>query len=519
MIRPVSARFVPEAAAAVSERLRSFDSDPRTYVFGALVGGIEVVLMALNLDGNLRSIGWIVVAISVMAPTAGLTVIATLALFREPIGLGPLGFNATVIGACALGVTGRLMVLGLARRPTSFRPEFVAIAAFLGISAFQLLSIGTRLTDQRELFARRQFTEVAGGLLLVVLVGVAVSPRARSFLVAALVPGIIVAGLAAIASLSPALMSWLPIWGLLPSQDVSARGTGIFYNPNYLGQAMVIGVLILASARRLGLPSGLARRPWLGVIAPLLGLVASFSRGALLALVSGVVALYWGRGRRNFLIAVLAGILVVLVSYPVILGARHALTFGPDVALSEEAQQVSDRSRIAVLRAGVKLFIDSPLVGVGYGQFHYESPKYLKASPITYPHNNFLQILAEQGLVGLGAFMLVLLALFVALSRRGDAYAVVARAMLVAFAVGALFAEPLTSLQTTAIMWIVVGAALAPTEPDDPPGEPAEDWLATAPLNRWSATSAPASVPRLLAPYGSSASLLERPGSEPRPTP
>jgi len=510
---------MPEAAAVVSERLRSFDSDPRTYVVGAIVGGVELVLMALNLDGDLRVMGWIVVAMSIMAPTAGLTVIATLALFREPIGLGPLGFNATVIGACALGVTGRVMVHGLARRPTSFRPEFVAIAAFLGVSAFQLISIGTRLTDQRELFARRQFTEVAGGLLLVVLVGVAVSPRARSYLVAALVPGIVIAGIAAIASLSPALMSWLPIGGLLPTQDVSARGTGIFYNPNYLGQAMVIGVLVLANARRLQLPAGLGRRPWLGVPAPLLGVVVSFSRGALVALVSGVVALYWGRGRRIFLIAVLAGILVVLVSYPLLLTARHALTFGPDIALSEEAQQVSDRSRIAVLRAGVKLFVDSPLVGVGYGQFHFESPKYLKASAITYPHNNFLQILAEQGLVGFGAFLLVLLALLVALSRRGDAYAVVARAMLVAFGVGALFAEPLTSLQTTAIMWIVVGAALAPTEPEEPPGAPVEDWLPTARLDRWTPTASPTPMPRPLAPYGSRTSLLDRPGSEPRPTP
>jgi O-antigen ligase len=518
MIRPVSARFVPEAAAAVSERLRSFDSDPRTYVFGAFVGGIEIVLMALNLDGNLRSIGWIVVAISLAAPTAGLTVIATLALFREPIGLGPLGFHATVIGACALGVTGRLMVSGLARRVSSFRLEFVAIAAFLGLCAFQFVAIATKYTDDRELFARRQFTEVAGGLLLVVLVGAAVSRRARPFLIAALVPGILVAGITAIASLSPTVLALLPIGGLLPAEDISARGTGIFYNPNYLGQALVAGVLVLGSARVLRLPLGMSRRPWLGIVAPLLGIVASFSRGALLSLVTGVVALYWGRGRRVFLVAVLAGILVVLVSYPLLLGARHALTFGPDVVLSDQAQQVSDRSRIAVLRAGVKLFMSSPLVGVGYGQFHYESPKYLGASQITYPHNNYLEILAEQGLVGLGAFLLVLLTLFVALSRNGDAYAVVARAMLVAFAVGALFAEPMTSLQTTTITWVVVGAALALTEPDDSRGEPEEDWLPTTRLDRWP-TSAPAPVPRPLAPYGSRASLLERPGSEPRPTP
>jgi len=457
-------------------------------VLGGLVGGGMAVLMALNLDGSLRWIGWLVVLLGLVAPTAGLTVIATLALFREPAGLDPLGFNATVIGACALGVTGRVMLGSLAQRTSSIRPEFVAIAAYLGLSAFQYLMIATRISDERELFAKRQLTDVAGGMLLMILVGAAVSRRGRPFLLAAVVPAILIAGIAAVASFSPAVLGALPIGGLLPAEDISARGTGIFRNPNYLGQAMAIGVLLLANARRLELPLGLGRRPWLGIITPLAGLVASFSRGALLSFVGGVVALYAGRGRRVFIVAALVGVLAVAVGYPLLLAARHAIIFGPDVGLSGQAQEISDGARLGVLKAGLKLFLSSPLTGIGYGQFHYESPKFVGTSPITYPHNIYLEITAEQGLLGIAAFLLVLLALFVTLSLRGDAYAITARAALVAFMIGCVFAEPLTSLQTSAILWLVVGSALVRTEDaeGDLPG-PYDDRQ-TSVTERWAAT-------------------------------
>jgi len=80
------------------------------------------------------------------------------------------------------------------------------------------------------------------------------------------------------------------------------------------------------------------------------------------------------------------------------------------------------------------------------------------------------------------------LALFVTLSLRGDAYAITARAALVAFMIGCVFAEPLTSLQTSAILWLVVGSALVRTEDaeGDLPG-PYDDRQ-TSVTERWAAT-------------------------------
>jgi O-antigen ligase len=453
------------------ERIREFDNDRRTLLVGAVLGAMLAVLMAFGVDARLSVLARVIQVVAFFAPTAGLIVMAALAVFREPSGGGALGFNAAVMGACALGVLVRPLLEAFARRRITVRTEFVGVGMFRGLSVAQFLALTTRFPAEREQFARLQLTDVCVALLPIVLIPVVFSARTRRYLIAAMIPGLLVAAVTAIASLSPSVIAFLPVWGLLPSIDESARGTGIYSNPNYLGFAMALGAVLLARGERLGLD--IARWRSRVLVTPVLvAVLVSFSRGAFLALVGGIVALYTGRGRRVLAGALAVAGLVVLVGYPVLLGIRHELIFGPEIDASAAAQAVSDASRLAVHKAGLHLFLENPILGIGVGQFHYESPRFLKGSLITYSHDIYLQIAVEQGIVGFGAFLTMLAALVVALSRIGDDYAVTARAMLVVFAIGSLFAEPLTSPQSNLLLWIVVGAALVrprPNEASDPP--------------------------------------------------
>lgn len=84
-------------------------------------------------------------------------------------------------------------------------------------------------------------------------------------------------------------------------------------------------------------------------------------------------------------------------------------------------------SRIESWRAAVKIFSSSWLLGVGPGNFEIHLPRF--ASPqlgqlllasntkMTSPHNEFLQILCEQGVLGTVALAAVLVALFATLRR------------------------------------------------------------------------------------------------------
>jgi O-antigen ligase len=436
---------------------------------GAALGALLGILMAAGLDARLSVLAWVIVAVGLVAPSAGLTAIATLAVFREPAGVGGLGFNATLIGACALGALGRLTLDGLARRTIAIRPEFAGIGTFLGLTTFQFLSIVGRYANDRERYARMQLTDVSVALLLIILVAVVFSAQSRRYLVAAMIPGALLAAVAALASLNPALLAALPIAGLLPAEDLSARGTGIFSNPNYLGYAMALAFLLLARGRQLNLPGVNGRGSWVLATPVVLAVIVSFSRGALVALVGGIVALYTGRGRRVFVAAAAVGGVVALVGYPVIVGLRHALIFGSNVAASGPAQAASDASRLAVHSAGLQLFLRHPIQGIGVGQFHYESPQYLPGSAVTFPHDTYLQIAVEQGLLGIGAYVLMLVALGVGLSRMRDDYAVTARAMLLLFAIASLFAEPWTSPQSSVLLWVTIGAALVRPAPNEAP--------------------------------------------------
>jgi O-antigen ligase len=461
--------------AALGSRLAAFDRDPRVIGFGFLVGIAYAVLMATNIDHDHPGIARIAVAVALAAPTAGITIVATLAMFREPIGLNPLHFNASVIGAAALAVVARILLAGYARRRISIRPEFLAIGAYAGLTVFQFTWIAFDVAHPRGLWARTELTQVISGLLLILVIAVVFTPRTRLLLLAAMVPGVTVAGLVAIISISPAALASLPIAGWLPLQDISARGTGFFRNPNYLGQAMAMGLILVGRGRRMDLPGPLTRWSILLAVVVALGMIASFSRGALLAAAAGVVVLYLRRGRRAALIAGILGTVVVLIGYQLLLATRHVLTFGPAIAASAAAQAASDAARLAVYKAGILMFLHRPLFGIGYGQFHYESVKYLPSQSITFSNDVFLGVAVEQGIPGIIALVVMLGAMAYALWRSGDEVALTALSMLAVFAVGSLFAENLTSLQTSAVLWVAIGCALVlPSSVDDRTGQPGE---------------------------------------------
>jgi O-antigen ligase len=71
--------------------------------------------------------------------------------------------------------------------------------------------------------------------------------------------------------------------------------------------------------------------------------------------------------------------------------------------------------RVELARTGLRMFAANPLFGVGVGRYYavsgeFSSPQLLRTYLRENAHNNFLQILAELGIVGFGAFAWLLLA-------------------------------------------------------------------------------------------------------------
>jgi O-antigen ligase len=219
---------------------------------------------------------------------------------------------------------------------------------------------------------------------------------------------------------------------------------------------------------------GLARKPghrlW---IAPLLligaGLWVTGSRAALAAGVVAVLVLLarraWiGRPGRARLSIALAALLLLATAG----AAAHYLPHRGNQRSSLDAIQV----RWELAKTSFRMTGDSPVFGVGVGQYYslsgaFASPELLRLFPPAQnenAHNNFLQILAELGIVGFAAFVWLLV-----VAARSIASGMAAApddrvrwgiaAGLLSFALTCLGGHPLLVDEPAFTFWIVLGAA------------------------------------------------------------
>ena len=149
----------------------------------------------------------------------------------------------------------------------------------------------------------------------------------------------------------------------------------------------------------------------------------SFSRGAWLAMVAGLLVtnlLLGPRVRAWTVVAALVGALVLLggasnllpatVSERIVTAAQNFAIFDArSVRLTPENWAIVER--MATWQAGWDMFLDYPVLGVGAGNFDTAYETYhLKGwqQPRGHAHNVYLNALAETGLLGLASYLLFL---------------------------------------------------------------------------------------------------------------
>ena len=119
-----------------------------------------------------------------------------------------------------------------------------------------------------------------------------------------------------------------------------------------------------------------------------------------------------------------------------------------------------------------QMFLDHPVAGIGLGGFMEQYMRYLPAGVggtwprPQYAHNCYLQLLAEGGVIGLGAFLLMVgWVLVLAVRRLKDAQSASRSPLsgllvsLIAFLVGIIFDTGLYSLPIALLFWSLLGLA------------------------------------------------------------
>jgi len=200
---------------------------------------------------------------------------------------------------------------------------------------------------------------------------------------------------------SPDLLYW----------SIKPRWGGAIFGP-YVNRSDYAGLmemlLPIAGAYLLG-QTGRHPLRWLGVFAVLVAFASvelSGARGGLISLLieMGLFGVFFGRsrlfGRRNTATAAAVAIVSVValllwIAPQEILSRYQTLVKSPDLTLGTRTQMAMGAFR---------LFRDNPWIGTGIGSLETAYPRYQSVFPegvIQHAHNDFVELMAETGIVGL----------------------------------------------------------------------------------------------------------------------
>lgn len=189
----------------------------------------------------------------------------------------------------------------------------------------------------------------------------------------------------------------------------AARAAGPIGDPNFWAQALVLAFPLAVWLIRDGWSRAVRVTGLLSGVMIVVGILAAQSRGGLVAATAALTA--WGIVEGGHFRRVM--LLVPLVAALVVVGTGSGLDRFRDLAdvtHPAEARDDSIRGRASEALVAVEMFKDHPLSGIGPGGY---KPNYGAYAPriglddrqVREPHNSYLEMAAESGLLGALAFI------------------------------------------------------------------------------------------------------------------
>jgi O-antigen ligase len=134
-----------------------------------------------------------------------------------------------------------------------------------------------------------------------------------------------------------------------------------------------------------------------------IAILATMTRAVWLSFAGTVLALIFLSQNRNLRRAGLGLVLMAGAGLAVVLSSH-----GLGDALSDRLEERGPVDyREAVYAGGWEMFLERPLTGWGFHQMPGELPRHVSGydEKVLYPHNTYLELLVEHGVVGLGLYL------------------------------------------------------------------------------------------------------------------
>jgi O-antigen ligase len=366
-----------------------------------LIAAIGLVGLAvlLSLPPAVVFLGWLALApiFADAAKASALGRAGILALYTAP---------AVLLGALAIvRARAAAVILWIDFLPAAY-VAYVLASVALTSNELQANPLGT---------LRFVFLAVALGPLLYYFLTIgpgAALPREKVLLI--LIAGAAFQGVLALIELT----THQNLWGFTAWQDAAesvggARAVSTFANPGILGMFLGVGIVLALAVLTWGGPRSLRRLSMLTLVVGVPGLLATLTRGPILATaVAAVLVLVLGHKRLLGLAVIASTVIVIFALWPSI----RATTLYQE----RGAETTNVRVREGLQDWSIQLAAQKPIFGWGYGSFdRVKNTSELTAAgglSIRYllentSHNSYLTILVETGVIGLLLYALPFLIL------------------------------------------------------------------------------------------------------------
>jgi putative inorganic carbon (HCO3(-)) transporter len=314
----------------------------------------------------------------------------------------------------------------LGEKPQSWLSALGTIAAYGLVIYLSLFYAGDVARAQTGLLAFLKDAVIA--ILLVLLVQNKDSFRVASW--GFLSTGIILGTIAVIQYLTGSFNN--AYWGLAESQFMNiVSGTegyrimGTYGDPNFFAQVMLVIIPIALNRFLYEKKTGLKILAGWSLAVSFLTVIFTFSRGGFLALCLVLALIVFIR--KPPLVAILCGILILLLLIPFLPATyferiQTILQYLP-FSGADVRNEVSLRGRMSEYAVGIQMFLDKPILGIGYENYAANYLKYSMKIGLDprrterSAHSLYLEVLAEQGILGLVMFGFVLYSAFKSLAK------------------------------------------------------------------------------------------------------
>jgi putative inorganic carbon (HCO3(-)) transporter len=390
-----------------------------------------------------------------------LPLLAVFALpFRIPVESAGQTANLLVplYGVIAAACLSQMPSLLRDRRPTGTRDRPVGILAAVLLGSVVLYALQATYADNVSLAAQQiVFFYVPFALLFGLLVRLEWTARVLKWCLGAVV--VLALGFALIGFVEYATKTLLLNPKVIASNAFGSyfRVNSLFFDPNIYGRFLAEVMIALAAV-----VAWTSKRRDVALLAIALAvmwaaLVLTFSQSSFAALLAGlavVAALRWSLKP----VAIIAAAALVLAA----IGGAAALAVRGDFPSPKEVNRATV-GRSKLVTGGLELWTERPLHGYGSGSFQdeYRRERHLdRPSDVTASHTTPVTVMAEQGLIGLVLYVvLIVVALQVLLVRaRGSLARSAIAAMFVALIVHTVFYAAFLEDPTT---WVLLAAGTA----------------------------------------------------------